>query len=351
MATAFVRGRGALGNPHNRYAPTRTEAFDDGWDQEVPACAATEVRQEQVRTAISHNRSPDVGFDRSVNPYRGCEHGCIYCFARPTHAYWDLSPGIDFETRLIAKSNLVEVLEAQLGKPGYVPQPIALGINTDAYQPIERELQLTRRSLELLLRYRHPVHIVTKSALILRDLDLLQELASLKLVRVAFSLTTLDDSLKRIMEPRAAAPAARLRSMRRLHEAGVPVSVLCAPMIPMVNDRELEHLLEAAREAGAGSAGYALLRLPLEIADLFEQWLQTHFPERATHVMSLIRQCRGGKVYDSRFGSRMRGEGPFAELLAQRFRLASRRLGFGQERFDLDCTRFAPPGQQMSLFG
>nr|WP_298111876.1 PA0069 family radical SAM protein [uncultured Pseudomonas sp.] len=345
------RGRGTASNPHNRFAPTRSVAEDDGWFQdETPPSRATEVRRETAKTVISRNQSPDVGFDRSVNPYRGCEHGCIYCFARPSHAYWDLSPGIDFETKLIAKTNLASRLEEELQKPGYVPRPIALGINTDAYQPIEREQRLTRQALEVLLRYKHPVSIITKGALILRDLDLLAELASQRLVSVAFSLTTLDDELKRIMEPRAAAPAARLRAMRTLREAGVPVSVLCAPMIPMINDMELEHLLEAARDAGARSAGYVLLRLPLEIADLFEEWLQAHFPERAAHVMSLIRQSRGGKNYDSRFGSRMRGEGQFAELLAQRFRLAKRKFGLDNREYEgLDCSLFAPPGAQLSL--
>ena len=345
------RGRGTASNPHNRFAPTRSEAEDDGWFQdETPPSRATEVRSELAKTVISRNSSPDVGFDRSVNPYRGCEHGCIYCFARPSHAYWDMSPGIDFETKLIAKTNLASRLEEELQKPGYVPQPIALGINTDAYQPIEREQLLTRQALEILLRYKHPLHIITKGSLILRDLDLLSELASQRLVSVAFSLTTLDDELKRIMEPRAASPGAHLRAMRTLHEAGVPVSVICAPIIPMINDMELEHLLEAARDAGARSASYVLLRLPLEIAELFEGWLQAHFPERAEHVMSLIRQSRGGKNYDSRFGTRMRGEGPFAELLAQRFRLASRKLGLDRrDTQGLDCSQFCPPGAQLSL--
>jgi DNA repair photolyase len=291
---------------------------------------------------ITRNQSPDVGFDRSVNPYRGCEHGCIYCFARPSHAYWDLSPGLDFETRLIAKTNLAAMLEQQLSRPGYRCQPIALGVNTDAYQPIEREQRLTRRALEILLRYRHPVHIITKGALILRDLDLLSELAKL-------SLTTLDDELKRIMEPRAAAPSARLRAMGVLSRNAVPVNVMCAPMIPMINDKELERLLEAARDAGARSAAYVLLRLPREVGPLFEEWLGAHFPARAEHVMSLIRQYRGGETYDSRFGSRMRGEGPFAELLAQRFALASKRLGLNKRDFNLDCSRFAPPGGQLAL--
>ncbi|MCD4864766.1 PA0069 family radical SAM protein [Pseudomonas sp. PLB05] len=346
------RGRGTASNPHNRFAATRSEAEYDGWYEEAtPLTFTTSVRQETAKTVISRNQSPDVGFDRSVNPYRGCEHGCIYCFARPSHAYWDLSPGIDFETKLIAKTNLAERLEAELCKPGYQPQPIALGINTDGYQPIERQYQLTRQALEILLRYRHPVTIITKSALILRDLDLFVQLAERNLVRVAFSLTTLDDDIKRVLEPRTAAPQARLRAMRTLHEHGVPVSALLAPMIPMINDHELEALLEAARDHGARSAGYALLRLPLEIADLFEEWLQTHFPERAAHVMSLIRQSRGGKNYDSRFGIRMKGEGQFAELLAQRFRLARRRFGLERREGEgLDCSQFAPPGEQLGLF-
>ena len=317
----------------------------------MPPSRATEVRQELAKSVITRNRSPDVGFDRSLNPYRGCEHGCIYCFARPSHAYWDLSPGLDFETRLIAKTNLAERLEEQLSRPGYLPAPIALGVNTDAYQPIEREQRLTRQALEILLRYRHPVHLITKSALILRDLDLLEQLAAQNLVSVAISLTTLDNELKRIMEPRAASPAARLRCLRELHAVGVPVSVLCAPMIPMVNDAELEQLLKAARDAGAQSAGYVLLRLPLEIAELFEDWLRAHFPQRAEHVMSLVRQCRGGANYDSRFGLRMRGEGPFADLLARRFQVACKRLGLNRRELrGLDCQRFAPPGAQLALW-
>ena len=345
------RGRGTAINPDNRFAPTRSEAYDDGWEQDVPTTRATEVRFETAKSVLTRNQSPDVGFDRSVNPYRGCEHGCIYCFARPSHAYWDMSPGIDFETRLIAKTNLAASLEQELSKRGYVPQPIALGVNTDAYQPLEREQQLTRQALEVLLRFKHPVHIITKGSLVLRDLDLLVPLAEQRLVSVSVSLTTLDDELKRIMEPRAASPSARLRVLRTLNEAGVPVSVMCAPMIPMINDMELERMLEAARDAGARSAGYVLLRLPHEVATLFDEWLQEHFPQRAAHVMSLVRQSRGGKDYDSRFGSRMRGEGQFAQLLAQRFQLACKRLGFTRrdQNYGLDCTRFAVPGAQMSL--
>lgn len=351
MSLLPPRGRGTASNPNNRFSPTSSQVEGDGWYQEeTPLTWTTEVRREMAKTVISRNQSPDVGFDRSVNPYRGCEHGCIYCFARPSHAYWDLSPGIDFETKLIAKTNLADRLEEELGKPGYVPQPIALGINTDGYQPIEREYQLTRRALEILLRFRHPVSIITKSSLILRDLDVLEELAQRNLVSVAFSLTTLDDELKRIMEPRAASPKARLRAMRTLNEHGIPVSVMAAPIIPMINDMELEAILEAARDAGARSAGYVLLRLPLEIAELFDEWLQAHFPDRAGHVMSLIRQSRGGKNYDSQFGKRMRGEGIFADLLAQRFALARKRLDLNRrDGFQLDCSQFAPPGRQMAL--
>ncbi|MWV14883.1 PA0069 family radical SAM protein [Pseudomonas sp. L-22-4S-12] len=344
------RGRGTACNPHNRFAPQRIIATDDGWFQEVPPSRATEVRVEMAKSIISRNQSPDLPFDRSLNPYRGCEHGCIYCYARPSHAYWDLSPGIDFETKLIAKRNAPALLEQQLSKPGYVCAPIALGSNTDPYQPIEREHQLTRRCLEVLLRYGHPLTIVTKGALILRDLDLLSQLAERRLVSVYISLTTLDDELKRILEPRAAAPSARLRAIRVLREQRIPVGVLCSPMIPMINDMELENLLEAAQQAGAQSANYMLLRLPREVAPLFEEWLQAHHPQRAEHVLSLIRQSRGGELYDSRFGQRFRGQGVFAELLAQRFALALKRLGLNRrEGFALDCSQFAPPGGQLSL--
>ena len=344
------RGRGTATNPHNRFAPHRSVAEDDGWYQEVPLTQGTEVLIETAKSIITRNTSPDLPFDRSINPYRGCEHGCIYCYARPSHAYWDLSPGLDFETKLIAKTNAASVLEQQLSNPGYRVAPINLGSNTDPYQPIEREHLLTRRILEVLLRYRHPVTLVTKGSLILRDLDLLTELAQQRLVAVMISLTSLDDELKRILEPRAAAPKARLRAIRVMRDAGIPVGVLCSPMIPMINDSELESLLTEARDAGAQSAAYMMLRLPLEVAPLFEEWLAAHYPQRATHVLSLIRQARGGELYDSRFGVRMRGEGPFADLLAQRFAKAIKRLGLNRrEGFNLDCTVFCPPGGQMSL--
>lgn len=351
MTTALpLRGRGTATNLHNRFAPTVSVAEDDGWYQEVPPTQGTQVRIETAKTIITRNNSPDLPFDRSINPYRGCEHGCIYCYARPSHAYWDMSPGLDFETRLIAKSNAADVLEQQLSKPGYVCAPINLGSNTDPYQPIEREYRITRQTLEVLLRYRHPVTIITKGSLILRDLDLLTELARQRLVAVMISLTSLDDELKRILEPRAAAPKARLRAIRVMRDAGIAVGVLCSPMIPMINDSELENLLTEAHAAGAQSAAYMMLRLPLEVAPLFEEWLAAHYPQRAAHVMSLVRQVRGGEVYDSRFGVRMRGEGPFADLLAQRFSKAIKRLGLNRrEGFNLDCTAFCPPGRQMAL--
>lgn len=352
MSTSLPpRGRGTASNPHNRFAPTTSVPVDNDWYDEVPKPQVTEIRSERAKSVISRNQSPDLPFDRSINPYRGCEHGCIYCYARPSHAYWDLSPGLDFETKLIAKTNAAEVLEEELSRKGYVCAPINLGANTDPYQPIERQQRLTRQILEVLLRYRHPVTIVTKGSLILRDLDLLAELAKQNLVAVMISLTTLDDELKRILEPRAAAPSARLRAIRVMREQGIPVGVLCSPMIPMVNDRELEALLEAAHDAGAQSASYMMLRLPREVGPLFEEWLAAHYPQRANHVMSLIRQVRGGEIYDSRFGHRFRGEGPFADLLAKRFEVALRRLDLNRRgNFGLDCTTFAPPRSQMSLF-
>lgn len=351
MSTALPsRGRGTAANPHNRFAPNRSVAEDDGWYQEVPLTQNTEVRFETAKSIITRNTSPDLPFDRSINPYRGCEHGCIYCYARPSHAYWDMSPGLDFETRLIAKTNAVELLEQQLSKRGYQVAPVNLGSNTDPYQPIEREHKLTRGLLEVLLRYRHPVTIVTKGSLILRDLDLLSALAEQRLVSVMISLTTLDDELKRILEPRAASPKARLRAIRVMREAGIPVGVLCSPMIPMINDMELESLLREAKAAGALTANYMMLRLPLEVAPLFEEWLQAHHPQRAAHVLSLVRQSRGGELYDSRFGARMRGEGVFADLLAQRFAVGIKRHGLNRrEGYDLDCTAFCPPGAQLSL--
>ena len=340
-----LKGRGATINPPGRFARMLPQAVDDGWYQEsTPDSVATEVRAEAARSVISSNDSPDIPFAQSINPYRGCEHGCVYCYARPSHAYVDLSPGIDFETRLFYKADAARLLRAELARPGYRCMPIMLGANTDPYQPVEKRLRVTREILEVLLQARHPVTVITKGALVLRDLDLLQEFASMKLLRVTVSLTTLDPELKRTLEPRAASPQARLRVIRALADAGVPVGVLTAPIIPAVNDAELEALLAAAAGAGATRAGYVLLRLPHEVKDLFRAWLQQHLPLRAAHVMSLIRQARDGRDNDPRFGQRMRGNGPWAAMLRARFELARKRLGLSGERDpDLDSTRFRPP--------
>ena len=358
-ALAATKGRGAASRPANRFHQQVRVGEDDGWGSvygldELDAVRApqTTVTEERARTIISHNNSPDVGFDSSINPYRGCEHGCVYCFARPSHAYLDLSPGLDFETKLFAKTNAVEKLREELAKPSYRPSPMALGINTDGWQPIEREYGITRGLLEVLHETKHPVHIVTKGALITRDLDLLSEMARDDLVHVHLSITTLDNKLSSKLEPRASAPHTRLKSVRALHEAGVPVGVLVAPVIPMVTDHMLEDILEAAHAAGARSAGYVLMRLPHELKQLFREWLELHFPERAAHVMSLMQQMHGGKDYDSAFATRMKGRGVFAQLLEQRFRKAHARLGFG-ELPAIDCGKFvAPrkPSPQGSLF-
>ncbi len=340
-----LKGRGATLNPPGRFARALSQAVDDGWYREAtPDSVATEVRAEAARTVIARNDSPDIPFAQSINPYRGCEHGCVYCYARPSHAYVDLSPGLDFETRLFYKADAARLLRAELARPGYRCMPIMLGANTDPYQPVEKRLRVTREILEVLLQLRHPLTVITKGALVLRDLDLLQEFASLNLVRVTVSLTTLDPELKRTLEPRAASPQARLRVIRALADAGVPVGVLTAPMIPAVNDAELEALLAAAAGAGATRAGYVLLRLPHEVKDLFRAWLEQHLPLRAAHVMSLIRQARDGRDNDPRFGQRMRGSGPWATMLRARFELARKRLGLSGERDpDLDTTRFCPP--------
>jgi DNA repair photolyase len=305
------RGRGAATNRSGRYEREERFAFDDGWGTlDALEPLKTTVTLERPKTIINYNRSPDVGFDRSINSYRGCEHGCVYCFARPTHAYHGLSPGLDFETRLFVKPDAPALLERELAQPGYAPRPIALGINTDAYQPIERTWRVTRQVLEVLDRASHPVTIVTKSALIARDIDVLARMAERDLVKVAFSVTTLDRRLARAMEPRAATPSRRLETMRLLSEAGVPVVAMTAPVIPALNDSEIERLLAAAAQAGAREAAYVLLRLPLEIADLFREWLAAHSPDRARHVMSVLRSMRGGKDYESGFGTRMTGTGP-----------------------------------------
>jgi DNA repair photolyase len=347
------RGRGATFSPDNRYSAHTQEALDDGWGSlDVPLePLRTTFTPDSSRTVITYNDSPDVGFDRSINPYRGCEHGCVYCFARPSHAWLGLSPGLDFESRLFYKPDAPELLRNELAARGYRPSPIAVGINTDAYQPGERKLKITRRILELLIECRHPFSIVTKSALIERDLDLLEAAAARKLVSVAVSITTLDRTLARRMEPRAAAPPRRLEVIRSLSAAGIPVSVLVAPLIPVLTDGELENILESAHAAGARAAGYVLLRLPHELKELFEAWLVAHEPLKATHVMNRLRDMRGGKEYDSRFGARMRGTGDYADLLAKRFAMAERRLGFGDFP-PLDVSQFCPPRStpQLELF-
>lgn len=345
----MIKGRGSTGHLPGRFAVTTVQAEDDGWherdrEDEIASSPATRVTEERARSIISRNQSPDIPFQQSLNPYRGCEHGCSYCFARPSHAYLDLSPGLDFETRIFAKTNAPELLRKELAKPGYRCSPIALGINTDAYQPTERKLGLTRRVIEVLAETRHPFSLITKNALVERDLDLLAPMAREHLVQVYFSITTLDNQLSARLEPRASAPHSRLRAVRRLSEAGIPVGVMFAPVIPWVNDAELEAVLEAARDAGADSAGYVLLRLPHEVSPLFRDWLQTHLPQRAEHVMSTIQQLRGGKDYDARFGKRFSGDGVYAELLARRFDLAYRRLGFDRRRHQgLDVRKFVPP--------
>lgn len=347
-ATEAVRGRGSASFVDGRFQKQQVRLEDDGWDslhalaEEQAPRLETVVTAEQARTVVSRNQSPDIRFDQSVNPYRGCEHGCVYCFARPSHAYLDLSPGLDFETRLFAKTNAAERLRVELAKPSYRCSPIALGINTDGYQPIERSWGVTRQLLEVLAECRHPCSIVTKGALVTRDLDLLAPMAEQGLVSVYLSITTLDNRLSARMEPRAAAPHTRLATVRRLTEAGVPVGVLVAPVVPAITDSELEAILEAAREHGALSASYVLLRLPHELKEIWREWLQLHYPDRAAHVMSLVQQMRGGRDYDSAFGTRMRGQGPFADLIAARFARARRRLGFGPMPA-LDCSRFTPP--------
>lgn len=348
------KGRGAIGNPDGRFEPYVRVAIDDGWapaDDDLPPLRTT-VTTDAARTIITRNDSPDIPFEQSVNPYRGCEHGCIYCYARPSHGYLGLSTGLDFETRLFAKPNAASLLAAALRKPGYRVSPIALGTNTDPYQPIERDMRITRSILEVLAAFEHPVSIVTKSALVLRDLDILAPMAEKRLARVFISVTTLDRDLARKMEPRAATPARRIEAIRTLAAAGVPVGVMVAPIIPVLNDREMESILAAAHAAGATSAAYVLLRLPFEIKDLFAQWLETHVPLKAKHVLSLVRDVRGGRLNDPNFGTRMRGDGPYAELIAERFRLACTRLGLGDRYWHFDTTRFRvppAPGDQLTL--
>jgi DNA repair photolyase len=347
------RGRGAVSNATGRFEAERREAFDDGWDGLSNLDALrTEVQIEQARSIISTNQSPDISFDQSINPYRGCEHGCVYCYARPTHCYLGHSAGLDFETRLYAKTNAAELLEAELAAPGYQPKTIALGTNTDPYQPLERRYEITRRILGVLERTRHPTGIVTKSALVTRDIDILARMARDSLAKVALSVTTLDRDLARRMEPRAATPERRLDAIRQLSAAGVPTAVMVAPIVPSLTDAEIEAILEAARDAGATEAGYVLLRLPHEIKDLFAEWLTEHAPDRSARVMSIMRSMRGGKEYDSRWHIRQKGTGPYAALIAQRFALALKRLGLNRRRERLRTDLFKPPvlpGQQMRL--
>lgn len=356
IARTVRKGRGAATNAAGRFEPQQHDAQDDGWGglDEPPAGVATTVTIDTARTIISRNDSPDIAFDQSINPYRGCEHGCVYCYARPTHGYLGLSAGLDFETRLFAKPDAAVLLRAELRAPGYRPKVIALGTNTDPYQPIERDYRVTRSVLEVLAECEHPVTIVTKSARVERDLDILAPMAAKNLVQVYLSVTTLDRDLARRLEPRASAPARRLEAIRRLHAAGVPVGVMSAPIIPVLTDAELESILAAARDAGATSAGYVLLRLPYEIKDLFKQWLAVHAPLAAEHVMARVRDVRSGKDNDARFGTRMRGQGVYAELIRNRFQLACRRLGLAyRDRLQLDTSRFRSPpesGDQISLF-
>ncbi|MGY4748659.1 PA0069 family radical SAM protein [Pannonibacter sp. Q-1] len=348
------RGRGAALNMPGRFERQQREGFDDGWEtpDDLPPLKTT-VQEEKARTIITRNSSPDISFDRSINPYRGCEHGCIYCFARPSHAFMGLSPGLDFETRLFAKPNSAELLERELARPGYQVRTIAIGTNTDPYQPIERRYKLMREILTVLETYNHPVAIVTKSALVLRDADILSRMAEKGLAKVALSITSLDKDLVRTLEPRASAPHRRLGALKGLSEAGIPASVMMAPVIPALTDSEIEALLEAAAEHGATEAGYILLRLPLEVSELFRDWLLRNRPDRYRHVMNILRSMRGGKDYDAEWGQRMRGLGPYAQQIGQRFSLACKRLGLNQRRKKLNTELFTPPqvgGVQLSLF-
>jgi DNA repair photolyase len=348
------RGRGVHSNASGRYEPLARVSFDDGWQaiDDLPPFKTT-VTVDATRKIITRNDSPDLSFDRSINPYRGCEHGCVYCFARPTHAYLGLSPGLDFESKLFMKPNAPELLERELSAPGYVPRTIAIGTNTDPYQPIERRHQIMRRILEVLERAGHPVGIVTKSALVLRDLDILARMAERNLVKVAISVTTLDAKLARTMEPRASTPPRRLETLRQLVKVGVPTSTLVAPVIPAVNDAEIERILEAVAATGVRHAGYVLLRLPLEVRDLFREWLMANFPDRYRHVFKLIRDMRGGKDYDSTFGTRMTGTGPVAWMIGRRFEVACERLGFNKTTVKTTTEHFRlpmPAAEQLDLF-
>src|ERR1700690_1205184 len=348
------RGRGSLSNATGRYEPLARVAFDDGWQglEELPPFKTT-VTADTTRKIITRNASPDIGFDRSINPYRGCEHGCVYCYARPTHAYLGLSPGLDFESKLFVKPEAAELLERELSAPGYEPKVLAIGTNTDPYQPIERRYKVMRRILEVLERAGHPVGIVTKSALVLRDLDILARMAERKLAKVALSVTTLDPELARKMEPRAETPMRRLETLRRLAQVGVPTTVMVAPVIPALNDMEIERILDAAQVAGVKEAGYVLLRLPLEVRDLFREWLMANYPDRYRHVFKLIPETRGGKDYDSTWGRRMKGTGPYAWMIGRRFEMACEKLGLNTSKVSLSTAHFRAPKpatEQLSLF-
>jgi DNA repair photolyase len=350
--------RGARSFIQGRFESVAREALDDGWtpEEQQESELKTEVAIERARSIVSHNDSPDVGFDRSINPYRGCEHGCVYCYARPSHAYLELSPGLDFETKLFAKTNAAELLRETLAKPGYAPQPFALGANTDCYQPIERKFRITRQILEVLAECEHPVTLVTKSALVERDLDILAPMAKKNLVKVFVSIGTLDRKLARKLEPRAASPQRRLDVLKALSRNQVPCGVMVAALIPALNDKTLEQVLESAAAAGAAEAAYVILRLPNELKDIFKEWLAAHYPQRAEHVISIVRQIRGGRDNDPRFGTRMSGTGNYAELIERRFDIACRKYGLNghgapRQRAELDCSRFrAPRGGQMTLF-
>lgn len=342
------RGRGAISNPTGRFEPETREALDDGWDtiEEAAAPLRATITKEVPKTIITFNRSPDIRFDRSINPYRGCEHGCIYCFARPSHAFQGLSPGLDFESKLFYKPTAPDLLTRELARPGYRVRPIALGINTDAYQPVERQLRLTRQILEVLSAHNHPVTLLTKSALIQRDLDLIAPMAERGLTRVGVSITTLDPKLCRKMEPRAATPKLRLETVRALSEAGVPVTVMMAPIIPALNEAEIETLLEAASDHGATGAGYVLLRLPYELKDLVQEWLVQHFPDRAARIINLLREMRGGRDYDADWFARQRGQGERARLIGMRFKRAARRFGLDGQAEPLRTDLFQPPRKE-----
>lgn len=347
------RGRSAGINPSGRFEPVSRDVFDDGWEslEELPPFK-TEVQVEKPRTIITRNESPDISFDRSINPYRGCEHGCVYCFARPTHAFMGLSAGLDFEAKLFAKPDAARLLDKELSKEGYQPRTIAIGTNTDPYQPIERQYRIMREILEVLEARGHPVGIVTKSALVTRDIDILSRMAERGLAKVALSVTTMDRMLARTMEPRASTPTKRLEAIRQLSDAGIPASVMVAPIVPGLTDPEIERILDSAYAAGAREAGYVVLRLPLEVSPIFKDWLLRHYPDRYRHVMSLIRSMRDGKDYDSEWGKRMKGAGPYAWQIGRRFEIAAKRLGLNLERRQLRTDQFVPaarPFEQLTL--